>query len=115
MWDMRRNLRVMDLPNRKLTIQFMIGEDQLPYKKYWIISDPKDGVDLCSVDPGFDVDLYIAVDLCTITAIWMGLDTVARALDDERLFIHGDRDIAENMQNWLGLSPFAAEEKQVFS
>lgn len=113
MWDMRRNLRVMDLPNRKLIIQFMIGEDQLPYKNYWIISDPKDGVDLCSIDPGFDVDLYIKVDLRTITAIWMGLDTVARALDDDRLFIHGDLDIASNMQSWLGLSPFALEEKQV--
>jgi DNA-binding HxlR family transcriptional regulator len=113
MWDMRRNLRVMDLPNRKLTIQFMIGEDQKPYKKYWIISGPKDGVDLCSVDPGFDVDLYVKVDLRTITAIWMGLETVERALDDDRLFIHGDTDIASNMQSWLGLSPFAAEEKQV--
>ena len=115
MWDMRRNLRVLKLPKRKLTIQFMIGKDQMPHKKYWIISDPKDGVDLCSVDPGFDVDLYVKVDLRTITAIWMGLETVARALDDDRMFIHGDADIAANMQSWLGLSPFAAEEKQVAS
>ena len=113
MWDMRRNLRVMELPNRKLTIQFMIGEDQLPYKKYWIISDPKDGVDLCSIDPGFDVDLYVKVDLRTITAIWMGLGSVARAIEDGQLFIHGDADIAANMQSWLGLSPFACEGKQV--
>lgn len=115
MWDMRRNLRVTDLPNRKLTIQFMIGEDQMPFKKYWIISDPTGGVDLCSVDPGFDVDLYVKVDLRTITAIWMGLETVARALDDDRMFIHGDADIAANMQSWLGLSPFATEKKQVAS
>ena len=113
MWDMRRNLRVLKLPNRKLTIQFMIGNDQMPHKKYWIISDPKDGVDLCSVDPGFDVDLYVKVDLRTITAIWMGLETVVRALDDDRMFIHGDADIAASMQSWLGLSPFAAEEKQI--
>lgn len=113
MWDMRRNLRAMELPNRKLTIQFMIGEDQTPYKKYWIINDPKGGVDLCTVDPEFDVGLYVKVDLRTITAIWMGLDTVARAVDDDRLFIHGDADITSNMQSWLGLSPFALEEKQV--
>ncbi len=113
MWDMRRNLQAAELPNRKLTIQFMIGEDKLPQKNYWIISDPKDGVDLCSVDPGFDVDLYIKVDLRTITAIWMGLETVARAIEGGQLFIHGDVDIAANMQNWLGLSPFACENKQI--
>jgi len=115
MWDMRRNLRILDLPDRKLTIQFMIGEDQMPYKNYWIISDPKDGVDLCAVDPGFDVDLYVKVDLRTITAIWMGLETVGGALDSGQMFIHGDTDIATNMQNWLGLSPFAHEKKQVSS
>ena len=46
---------------------------------------PGAGVDLCSVDPGFDVDLYVSTDLRTMTAIWMGLDTVRRAVADRRM------------------------------
>lgn len=68
-------------------------------------------VDLCWSDPGFDVDLYIAVDLKTMTAIWMGLTTVSKERD--RIEMEGDRKIARSMQTWLGLSPFATEKKRV--
>jgi hypothetical protein len=50
-------------------------------------------VDLCSVDPGFDVDLYVSTDLRTMTAIWMGLDTVRDARRAERLMLSGDRQL----------------------
>jgi hypothetical protein len=75
--------------------------------------DPKHGTDLCMVDPGFDVDLFSRSDLRTMTAIWMGLDTVAKAVADERLALIGDQEVAKKMQQWLGLSPFAVQKKQV--
>jgi len=62
---------------------------------------------------GFDVDLYSSGSLRTMTAIWMGLDNVARAIADDRLVLTGDKDVAKDMQSWLGLSPFASQEKQV--
>ena len=46
-----------------------------------------------------------------MTAIWMGLDTVRAALGSERMLLTGDRQLAANMQAWLGLSPFAKERK----
>jgi hypothetical protein len=64
-------------------------------------------VDLCSVDPGFDVDLYVSTDLRTMTAIWLGLDKVRDALSSGRLLLTGERQLANGMQAWLGLSPFA--------
>jgi hypothetical protein len=48
-----------------------------------------------------------------MTAIWMGIDTVRRALSDQRLVLTGDRKLASNMQTWLGLSPFAKEKRLV--
>ena len=73
--------------------------------------DPNDGVDLCSIDPGFDVDLYVATDLRTMTAIWMGYDTVRAAVGAQRMLLTGDRSLAASMQTWLALSPFARERK----
>ena len=70
-------------------------------------------VDLCSIDPGYDVDLYVSCDLLTMTAIWMGLNTVRKALSEGRIELVGDQLLAKSMQTWLGLSPFAKERKMV--
>jgi hypothetical protein len=48
-----------------------------------------------------------------MTAIWMGLDTVRKALGEGRMELVGDQLLAKNMQTWLGLSPFAKEQKMV--
>jgi DNA-binding HxlR family transcriptional regulator len=116
MWDMRRNLDLKPMPRRRSVIQFLYAEQPAVDRSWWLIVDPdadKDGapVDLCSVDPGFDVDLYVAADLRTMTAIWMGLDTVRAALDSQRMLLTGDAALASDMQAWLGLSPFAKTRK----
>nr|WP_283938515.1 helix-turn-helix domain-containing protein [Sphingomonas alba] len=111
MWDLRRNLNPTPLPRRRNVIQFIYPELPANRQSWWLIVDPTDGVDLCSIDPGFEVDLYVSVDLRTMTAIWMGLDTVRAAVGNNRMRLTGDRDIASAMQSWLGLSPFAKEQK----
>jgi DNA-binding HxlR family transcriptional regulator len=111
MWDMRRNLNTTPMPQGRNVIQFLYPELPAAQRSWWLIVDPKDDVDLCSVEPGFDVDLYVSVDLRTMTAIWMGLDTVRAAVASKRMILTGDRRIASAMQTWLGLSPFAKEKK----
>ena len=97
------------MPTQRSVIQFIYPELPAAQRAWWLIVDPDDGVDLCSVDPGFDVDLYVAADLRTMTAIWMGLDTVRAAIANRRMMLTGDRQLAADMQTWLGLSPFAKE------
>jgi len=111
MWDMRRNLDPTPMPNRRSVIQFLYPELPTGKRSWWLLVGPETGVDLCSVDPGFDVDLYVSTDLRTMTAIWMGLDNVRSAQRSERLMLTGDRRLAGHMQEWLGLSHFAKEQK----
>ena len=80
-------------------------------RSWWLIVDPETGTDLCSIDPGFDVDLYVSVDLRTMTAIWMGIESVRQAIAQGRLLLTGAPRLASAMQIWLGLSPFAKERK----
>jgi hypothetical protein len=68
-------------------------------------------VDLCWSDPGFEIDLYLTTDLRTMTAIWMGLETVDGASD--KIEVLGAKGLRETMQVWLGLSPFAKQRKLV--
>jgi DNA-binding HxlR family transcriptional regulator len=107
MWDMRRNLNPDPLPKRRSVIEFNYPELPASRRRWWLIVDPDDGVDLCSVDPGFEVDLLAEADLRTMTAIWMGRDTVRKAIGEDRLALTGDKALASRMQDWLGLSPFA--------
>lgn len=111
MWDMRRSLNLKPLPRQRWVIQFRYPEQPVKERSYWLIVAPDMPVDLCSVDPGFDVDLYVTSDLRTMTEIWMGLETVRAAVAKQRMVLSGDKGLATDMQAWLGLSSFAKTEK----
>ena len=78
MWDMRRSLNVTPIPSRRSVIEFVYPGQPAAQRRYWLVVDPKEGVDLCKIDPGFEVDLYVSVDLRSMTAIWMGSIACAR-------------------------------------
>ena len=113
MWDIRRNINVKPMPRRRSTIQFIFADLEEPQRNWWLLVQPGEGVDLCSVDPGFDVDLYLSTDLRTMTEIWMGYTSVARAKDEGSLTITGARELESSLTTWLRLSPFAKVEKLV--
>ena len=70
-------------------------------------------VDLCLVDPGFDVDLYVSTDLRTMTEIWLGYAPIGSASEDDRLVLTGNAKLAADLRMWLKLSVFANVEKKV--
>ena len=108
MWDMRRNLNPDPMPPRRSVVRFRYNDAASSQAHWWLIVEPGVGVDLCSVDPGLELDVEVTADVRTMTAIWMGHETVAGALAAGRLTVDGDRDLCGTMQTWLGLSPFAA-------
>ena len=112
MWDMRRNLVIEPLPDRKCTIQFQYPELPAPKQNFWLVVDGG-VVDLCAFDPGFEVDLLVRSPLRTMTAIWMGIAKLRQEIEAGNLQIDGDPSISGAMQLWLGLSPFAKESSRV--
>jgi DNA-binding HxlR family transcriptional regulator len=113
MWDMRRNIDPTPMPRRRNTIQIIFGDLKETKRNWWLIVQPGQDVDLCSVDPGFDVDLYLATDLRTMTEIWMGYISIVRAKEQRRLIITGNRQLEADLAAWLSLSRFAKIEKLV--
>jgi DNA-binding HxlR family transcriptional regulator len=111
MWDMRRNLNTTPMPARRSVVEFVYPALPATHRRFWLIVDPEIGNDLCKIDPGFEVDLYVSADLRSMTAIWLGLDTVRAAVASGRMVLTGNRQLAASMQTWLGLSPFAKERK----
>jgi DNA-binding HxlR family transcriptional regulator len=111
MWDMRRNLKPSPLPERKSVVQFIYSELPSSKKNWWLVIESNGNVDLCWSDPGFEIDLYVSTDLKTMTAIWMGIATIKS--EKGKIKFIGDRNLANTMQIWLGLSPFAVQKKLV--
>lgn len=111
MWDMRRNLDPSPLPKRRTVVRFLYPELSKARRDWWLVVAPDAEVDLCSADPGYEVDLWVTTDLRTMTAIWMGLTSIEEARD--RLHLDGDPAIARSMQSWLRLSVFSTQRKLV--
>lgn len=109
MWDMHRNLDPSPLPARRTVIQFRFPEFSAAQRNYWLLIEQTGEVELCSTDPGGEVDLFVTTDLKTMTAIWMGLTTVKA--EEHKIEFDGNKKIAADMQTWLGLSPFATQER----
>lgn len=107
MWDMRRNIHPAPLPKRRSVIQVIYSDLSADQRNWWLIVKPDQETDLCSVDPGFEVDLYLATDLRTMTEIWMGFTTIGHAKDNGTLTVTGNQQLEANLGAWLRLSPFA--------
>ena len=113
MWDMRRNVGPFPAPRRRNTIQVIFTDLKEPRRNWWLIDEPDQEPDLCSVDPGFDVDLYLSTDLKTMTEIWMGYTTIGRAKDQGTLMLTGNKELEAHLGTWLRLSVFAKVERMV--
>ena len=113
MWDIRRNINTDPMPRCRSTIQFIFNDRPATERNYWLIVEPGKEVDLCVVDPGFDVDLYVSTDLRTMTEIWLGYVAISRVFEDDRLLLMGNSKLAVDLRAWLKLSTFARVEKKV--
>lgn len=111
MWNMRRRIDPKPLPPRRTVIQFVYPELPPERRNYWLIVAPGTGTDLCSIDPGFDVDLYIHADLKAMTSAWMGMSRMEDEIDADRITLTGDMDMIRTLSAWLKRSSFAAPEQ----
>ena len=108
---LHRGLNIDPLPARSVCLQFVFTDLAAMRQNYWLVANPQSDVEACYKDPGYDVDLFAECSLRTMTAIWMGLDTVHKAQNNGRIVLTGTREIVTQMQEWLGLSPFSKVER----
>lgn len=107
MWNMRRNLRTDPMPARKAVIEFRYPELSPQEGRYWLIVAPRTPVDLCSIDPGFEIDVLVTADLRSMTSAWMGLSDFAAELSAGRIVLDGDAELRSSFVTWIGRSGLA--------
>ena len=105
-WSLRRNIAVDVLPKRRVVIRLLFPEQAEGLKKFWITAKPDAPVDVCFLDPGYDVDLYITTSLSDLVAVKFGHSKLQHKIDTGRIDLTGTTQIARTIGQWLVLSSF---------
>lgn len=107
MWDLHRRLDRDRMPSGRTVIRFGFTDQPQPRRYRWIVCVAGD-VELCIIDPGFDVDLFVETDSRTITLVWYGDLPLKQALADGAIALDGPRRLRAAFPSWLLLSPLAS-------
>ncbi len=101
MWNLRRQIDPAALPDRRVVVRFHFPDCRKEEATYWLMVRPGMAGDLCLVDPGFDVDLYVEAELRALGSVWMGYSTLKTEISKDRIFLSGDPLLAKTMDRWL--------------
>ena len=101
MWDLQRRLQTQHLPAGETILCFTFAE--LDQFSHWWLVVYDDEVDLCTRDPGKDVDLYISSSVRALAEVWRGDLGLRQALSAGRIKTHGLRALERSLSDWLGL------------
>jgi DNA-binding HxlR family transcriptional regulator len=105
MWDFHRTLKTAALPDGETVFHIRIS-DRTKLNTWWILANG-DTVDLCTEDPGRDVDVYITASLAHLIDIWMGDVGIKQAIDEQMIFLDGPRHLILSAPEWFSQSPLA--------
>ena len=109
-WDMRRRIAVDKLPQNRVVVRFDfrgVPAGHKAPKTYWLVMERPE-VDLCIIEPGFEVDVYVDADLASFSRVWLGQVPIRQAIREGDIKLTGDRQGVRDFPSWLLLSTLAA-------
>lgn len=101
MCEIRRSVRTKHIPAERAAIRFLFT-DQARMREWWLLVDGE-AVDVCTLDPGHAVDLYINTDAATLRRVWQGELGLHDAIASQAVQLIGPEEFTHSMKYWLGL------------
>lgn len=105
MWEIQRRLDTDALPDGETVLCF-IFEELTQFKSWWVVVQDND-VDLCTRNPGKDVDLYISSTVRSMVEIWEGELEINTAQRKNLLKTNGNRQLIKTLPEWFGICLYA--------
>lgn len=105
MWDIRRRIDASHIGERRV-LQFEYDDAPPEMRRWWLVIENRTA-DLCQKDPGHEVDLYISTSVRKMAQVWIGKDSLTRAIETEEIELIGDRDLAQSIKQWFKLAVVA--------
>ena len=96
---LQRSIIPENLVGDETVIRFKFT-DIKEYPDWWmVVQDNK--VDLCTNDPGKDVDVYFTTTVKTMVDVWMGWNTYRKAIANDELKLVGPKTLINNVSTWM--------------
>jgi DNA-binding HxlR family transcriptional regulator len=105
MWDIQRRIDTDKLPDGETVLCFIFS-DLEQYRNWWLVIEDGE-TDVCTENPGKDVDLYVTSTLRKLVEIWEGDIDVGAARRQKLIKTQGNRQLEKTIGDWMGINPFA--------
>lgn len=107
MWWLHRRMDFVRTPEQRVVAEFRFaaGPGQ-EGTTIWLVIDRGDA-SVCTVHPGFDVDLTVFTDAVAMTRVFAGIDTLAEAQQRGVVRLEGTPRLVRAFPRWFLWSPFA--------
>ncbi len=106
LWALEKGARPECFGESRTIVELEL-DDQPPHKRRWWYLNEKGRCELCLEAPDRDADIYVRVTLPDLIRVWRGDIALEKALEDETLVVHGDRDRERAFRDWLGIASIA--------
>jgi len=109
MWDVRHRIALDRLPEERVVVQFdftgVPTQPKMP-RRYWLVLTRTEA-DLCILEPGHEIALYVAADLTLFSRVWHGDVPLRQAIRDGTISIKGDPQAERDFPSWILLNALA--------
>lgn len=102
---LQRSINPANLVGDETVVRFKFT-DIKDFPDWWMVVQGND-VDLCTNDPGKDVDVYFTTTVKTMVDIWMGWNTYRKAISQDELKLVGPKALINNVSAWMEDSIYA--------
>ncbi len=107
LWDMHRRVDHSVVPEGKTVVHFAFSGVRGHSRNWWLVINSGE-VDMCDIDPGFDVAVSVSAGLRQMTEIWRGNLTWSDAIRSGDVTISGPTALRRSLPSWFELSTFAS-------
>jgi DNA-binding HxlR family transcriptional regulator len=107
LWDVRRTIPVEQWPRGRTVVAIRFEDVASPVSRWWICVTG-DEVDVCDVDPGFEVAATVHTSLRAMTEIWRGDRGWTDAVRSGWVEVEAPSEVARAVPTWIGQSLLSA-------
>lgn len=104
MFYLERSVDPEEMPGNSAVIQFKFT-DLKEMRDWWLLVDGSKS-EVCSTEPGRDVDVWVTTTLRTMHDVWMGDRSYRDAIGADDMIIEGDGELTRRMSKWMRPSTF---------
>ena len=104
-WDIHRRVNIELLPKERVVVQLDF-QGASPGTYCLVLEHP---------DPGFDVDLFVAVDTIAIHQVWMGMTSIAECVENGQIELNGLTAHVLAFPSWFKFSVFSGVKRMIHS